>query len=295
MPTALREKIISWAHSASLEISTFKNPADLADVKSRRLFIPSSPAKDPVETTIAYAVQLKNDGFNPVPHIAVRNYKNRAHLEEALSILQQANITRILLIAGDKQNPGAITNTLEILEDNLLVKYGMQHVCFAGHPNGHPHASPQEADLALKTKNAFVQQTKQIEGSLITQLCFNAGQVLTWANRINGNTMPIIAGIYGPLQNPPHLIRAARLCGYRWAEVLAIAPHIASAYVTGAVPTQLILDYAQAPTGKIAGLHIFTFGNVAGTAKMLRALEEGQFEITRNILGKRRLALLHAG
>ena len=107
-------------------------------------FLPGSNIEDTVEVS----VRLKNEGFNPVPHIVARNFKKIEELELFLDrLVSKANVFEVLVIAGGISKPlGPFSNSLQILNSGLLEKYSIKKVGVAGHPEGSPDIN--EANLA---------------------------------------------------------------------------------------------------------------------------------------------------
>lgn len=113
------------------------------------------------DDTIAVAERLRREGFEPVPHFAVRGMPTIESASRALASLRdRAGVEQILLIAGGLSQPvGKLSNTMQFLETGLIDRFGIKRVGIAGHPEGSPDISAHEIGRALKWKNAFAERS----------------------------------------------------------------------------------------------------------------------------------------
>ena len=120
-------------------------------------FLPGSSFAD----TIAVAMRLRDEGFNPVPHFAARSIPSRAFFEDSLARLAgDAGIDQVLLIGGALDKPvGEFTDTMQLLDTGLFDKYRIARIGIAGHPEGSPDIPDAQARAALAWKNAFAERT----------------------------------------------------------------------------------------------------------------------------------------
>ena len=66
--------------------------------------VPRRPAREAIET----AARLRRAGFEPVPHLAVRGFASARELDDFLDPASgEAGVTRVLVIAGDHDEPPA--------------------------------------------------------------------------------------------------------------------------------------------------------------------------------------------
>src|SRR5450756_272389 len=69
------------------------------------VFIASLPS-DPGDRQVSVAVQLKDAGLTPVPHVVARNVKDLGELDLLLGRLRtEAGVDRALILAGDRDQP----------------------------------------------------------------------------------------------------------------------------------------------------------------------------------------------
>src|SRR6266852_5108511 len=105
---ASSDKLTALLSSASVEVSTRGHQLQELRDNFRRgtdvtiTFLPGDNYRHNIETAAA----LRRAGFNPVPHIAAREMPSREALDDFLTRARgEADVTRILLIAGDEQDP----------------------------------------------------------------------------------------------------------------------------------------------------------------------------------------------
>ena len=114
----------------------------------------------------------------------------------------------------------------------------------------------------------------------MTQFCFEPEPVLSWAARIKGHGLPVRVGLSGPA-SLPRLLRFAALCGIgNSVRALKARPQAITRLLVEAGPEVVVRDIARRGGAPIAGVHFFCFGGLVRTARWLRAIREGRFELT---------------
>ena len=69
------------------------------------VYLSAVPTRPPLEA-IAPAARLRRAGFEPVPHLAVRNFESEPALDDFLArAAGEAGVRRVLVIAGDRDHP----------------------------------------------------------------------------------------------------------------------------------------------------------------------------------------------
>ena len=163
------------------------------------VFITHLPGAD-IADTVATAVRLRKEGFNPIPHLAARSIPTKAILAEVLERLTvRAKIKEVLLIAGGLDKPlGEFFNTMQMLDTGLFERFNISRIGIAGHPEGSPDISDEAIRAALHWKNEFAIRTG-LSLYIITQLCFESKPIIDWEQRLisDGNRLPIYIGIPG--------------------------------------------------------------------------------------------------
>src|SRR5262249_31332827 len=156
-PTKLADSVAlcaSFASDASFE--TTKLTADeIAQVKSVTprgtliyvAAIPSKPLTDQLDT----AKGLHAAGFDPVPHLAARNFASAAAMEDHLKrLVAEAGVRRALVIAGDRADAaGSLPDGLSIIKTGALQKNGIIEIGISGYPDGHPRISEAALEQAM--------------------------------------------------------------------------------------------------------------------------------------------------
>ena len=230
------------------------------------------PGTDPNDT-LNVAKRLRDEGMNPVPHIAARSLKSKEQLAELVAdMVARAKVDEVLVIGGGVDKPvGAFASSQEVLETGILQSAGIRKIGVSGHPEGSPDISDEQLAEALAWKNAFA-KSEGLELYIETQFCFEAEAVVAWeqAIRKSGNELPIRIGIPGP---------ATIKTLFRFAQISGIGPSMrfiakqarnVSKLLTVQSPHLLVAGLAEAmaadPASKLAHFHYYPFGGVAKTA-----------------------------
>lgn len=245
-------------------------------------FLPGSSFAD----TIAVAVRLRREGFNPVPHFAARSVPSRAFLDENLARLTgEAGVDQALLIGGALNQPlGEFSNTMQLLDTGLFDNYGIGRIGIAGHPEGSPDIPDAQIRAALAWKNAFAERTGA-SLYIVTQFCFEAAPVIVWDRRIQaeGNRLPVYIGIPG-LASLKALIGHAKACGVGPSmRYLTRQARNVAKLLTVTAPDRLVAGLAAYratdPQCGIRGVHVYPLGGLKKSARWAQAVADGRFEM----------------
>jgi len=277
-------RIAEFARRASFE-ATRPSAAELdglfaAATPGTHVYI-GAPAWRPPAEQIAIAARLRARGFEPVPHLAARNFADPAALDDHLARLAgEAAVTRLLVIGGDRDEPaGAFHHAIEVIESGLPQNRGIREIGIAGYPEGHPRVAPIELDRALAAKIEAASATG-LAVHIVTQFCFSPPPILAWVARMRdlGLEAPVRIGIAGPASITT-LMRFAAICGVR-ASARALTRHAGLAKHLFAAAAPDAIMRALAPYGACAP-HFFTFGGLAATARWTAAVAAGRFALDR--------------
>src|SRR6266700_2607364 len=138
-------------------------------------------------------------------------------------------------------------------------------------------ASALDAALAAKKSLAL---WAGLDLQVVTQFCFEPEPVLSWAARMKGHGLPARIGLAGPA-SLPRLLRFAALCGIgNSVRALKARPQAITRLLVEAGPEVVVRELARRGGAPIAGVHFFCFGGLVRTARWLRAIREGRFELT---------------
>ncbi len=291
----LRHQIIALAKDYSVETT----PRECAITDSYRGWL--SPGTrvniacisgSDYDSVIRTAAQLRVEGFDPVPHIPARGFATVDDLRRALQRLrEQANVTDVLVIAGDYAHPlGPFADTMTLLESGLLESSGILRIGVAGHPEGNPDICDFALRASLSAKRDFATR-HGIEIHLATQFCLDAGPIVSWERsvRSSGNDLPIDVGLAGAT-TLKSLLKYARLCGVN-ASGRALTRDSRKLVRLGAIsyPDRIIAAVASHmmsdPACRFRRLHFYPFGGLKRTARWLAAVAEGKFTLRKNESG----------
>jgi methylenetetrahydrofolate reductase (NADPH) len=284
-----RQEIIEFMSGFSLE-TTPHSASKVADFRAHvrpgdDVYITFLPGSS-FEETIAVARRLRNEGFNPVPHLAARSIPDRAMFERTLQRLRdEAAVSQVLLIGGDVPQPvGDYSDTMQLLETGLLDKYGIRKIGIAGHPEGNRDIPDEAIRQALRWKNDLARRTGA-NMHLVTQFCFEAEPIIQWDKMIQaeGNVLPIHIGIPG-LATVKTLLAHAKACGVgpSMRFVTRQAMNVAR-LLTVSAPDRLVATLAaykaSDPSCGIERVHMYPLGGLKKTADWSYAVVDGRFRL----------------
>src|SRR5712671_5787999 len=283
-PEDERRNIQALLAGPSLELSS-RDPAEIdacADLlePGTAVYI-SMPPGQTYHGTVALAARLRRAGFCPVPHVAARRIASRDALDEYLArAAGEAGVDGALVIGGDSDRAsGPFDSSLGLLETGLFQRHGITHVGVAGYPEGHPRIAATALEMELAAKKSLA-RSAGIDLQVVTQFCFESGPVLSWASKMKGYGLPVRAGFSGPA-SLPRLLRFAMLCGIgNSVRALKARPQAITRLLVEAGPEAVLRDIARRIGPPVAGVHFFCFGGLIRTARWLRAVREGRFELT---------------
>jgi methylenetetrahydrofolate reductase (NADPH) len=286
--SAEQSRIAAFMHGFSVEATR----PTAAEVEALRQAAPagtlvyvSAVSGRPPHECVGAAVALRGAGFEPVPHIAVRNFAGVEALDDILARLaNEAGVRRVLVIGGDRDQPaGCFHAAVEAIDSGLLGRRGIEEIGIAGYPQGHPRLPELALDRTLAAKIDAAEQTG-LAIHIVTQFCFAPEPVLRWLSRLRdlGIDLPVRIGLAGPTSLAA-LFRYARRCGVQAsAQGLTRQTGIARHLFGMAAPDTVIRPLANACAGGALGdvaLHLFAFGGAAATARWAAAAAAGRIAI----------------
>ena len=278
------QRITALLRGFSVE-ATCPTDADIAALRGMprgtRIYISAVPGRAAEEITDA-AMRLRAAGFEPVPHVAVRNFQTTGALDGFLARLNgEARVQRVLVIAGDQDAHGAFRGAIDAIDSGVFRRRGMRSVGIAGYPQGHPRISDGELMRAMSEKIAAAEATG-LTVEIVTQFCFDARAILDYAAKLRafGLEQPIRVGLAGP-SNIGTLLRYASRCGVQAsAQALVRRTGLIRRAFSQAAPDEIARTLADAgPKG--VSVHFFSFGGLAATARWTRAVANGNVSLDR--------------
>jgi methylenetetrahydrofolate reductase (NADPH) len=238
--------------------------------------VPNRPAAESIDN----AIRLRAAGFDPVPHLAVRNFTSAAALDDVVARLNgEAGVDNALVIAGDRSEYGPFRCALDAIDSGVLRRRGLRSIGIAGYPEGHPRIGDDELWRALAAKIAAAEATG-LTVEIVTQFSFDAQAILDFIARLRafGFDHRLRIGLAGPT-GLTSLMRYAARCGVRAsAGGLARRAGLMRQMFAMATPDDLIRTLADtAPAG--VALHFFSFGGIPATSRWARAVADSKVKI----------------
>ncbi len=288
----LKRRIVEFARGTSTEISPHDEGLvpELAGVlpSGTTVYVAHTP-KATVDDVVRVASKVRAAGLRASPHMVARRIESEQVLRDALRRLRDADIDQVLLVAGDRNPPaGEFTSTLQILDSGAIGDCGIRKVGVAGHPEGHPAVASETLWSALATKQAFADRTGTAM-HICTQFSFNPGAVSTWDRQLteHGIRLPVHIGIAGPTPLPK-LIKFAVQCGIgaslgQLGKGLGLMGRIAGLAMS---PDEMLIGLVQGCAAQggthLAHPHFYAFGGVMATARWLRGVVDGAFDLDKD-------------
>ncbi len=232
--------------------------------------------------TITTAKRLRDEGFEPVPHIVARSFRSKVEFEDCLDrAAGEAGVNRVLTIAGALNKPvGPYSDSMQLLETGMFDRFGIKTIGVAGHPEGCPEMSDEMILDALRWKNGFAERT-DANLHLVTQFCFEAEPIIAWDKMLNGegNRLPISVGVPG-IAKLSILLKYAAACGVgNSIRFLKKRASDLKLMLRAQAPDRLVRDlaaYASSdPDCGIAGVHMYPLGGLKKSAVWSYGVCEG--------------------
>ena len=251
------------------------------------IYIAYLPDENP-ENIIVTAKKIKEEGFEPIPHLPARTIEDYNNLEKYIgSLSETAGANKILIIGGSSVQKGNISSSMEILKTGLMDRFKYKQIGLAGHPEGSPDISQEDLDKAIIEKNEFAKDTNA-KLYFVTQFFFEALSFINWEKHIKalGNKLDIHAGIPGPA-NLKTLISFAKSCGignsirFLSKQALNISK-IASTSTPDKLINDLSIYKASNITSNFKKIHFYPFGGMKRTSIWANALINNEISIIKN-------------
>jgi methylenetetrahydrofolate reductase (NADPH) len=282
----LKGRIVSFMRGASTEITPSEESrlGELTSLLPRGSTVYVAHTPNASFAQVIHAAQaVRRAGFVATPHIAVRRIPGVGILRAALTELRDAGIDQILLIAGDAPLPiGEFSSTLDLLESGILEESGLVRIGIAGHPEGHGAVTGEMLWEALEAKQAFGARAR-LDLHIVTQFGLDGGAFAAWHGELARRRihLPVRMGIAGPAPIAK-LLHFAMQCGIG-ASMRAATRSLAAAVRApdlAVTPDQHLLALLRTPlSAQIVAPHFFAFGGALETARWMRQVADGAFEI----------------
>lgn len=234
--------------------------------------VTASPVKG-LDPTLDLTVRLAAHGYRVVPHIPARLLRDGAHLADVADWLRSVEVDDIFVPAGDAEAPaGAYQGALPVLRSLARLGDPFTHVGITGYPESHPLISDDVTIQAMWDKRAHATY-------IVSNLCFDPKVLGDWVTRIRRRDviLPVHVGIAGPVERTKLLAMATKIGVGESTKFLAKhASWFARLAAPGGYSPERLLQRTApaltAPGAAVAGLHVFTFNQIAETERWRREL-----------------------
>ena len=234
--------------------------------------VTASPVKG-LEPTLDLAVRLATHGYRVVPHVPARLLRDDLHLKEVAGRLGEVGIDDVFVPAGDADPPaGASEGALPVLRRLTELGRPFARVGVTGYPESHPLIHDDVTVQAMWDKREHATY-------IVSNLCFDPRVLGEWIGRIRRRdiALPLYVGVAGPVQRAKLLAMATKIGVGESTRFLTKHPSWFLRFATpgGYAPERLLRRAEGAltvPSAQVAGLHLFTFNQIAETERWRRAL-----------------------
>lgn len=234
--------------------------------------VTASPVKG-LEPTLDLVGRLAAHGYHVVPHVPARLLRDDAHLKEVVDRLRESGVDDVFVPAGDADPPaGPYGGALPVLRRLSELGSPFARVGITGYPESHPLIHDDLTIQAMWDKRVHATY-------IVSNLCFDPRVLGDWVGRIRRRdvVLPVHVGVAGPVQRAKLLAMATKI---GVGESTRFLTRHASWFLRFATPGGYSPDRLLARSGKaltapsagVAGLHVFTFNQIAETERWRRAL-----------------------
>jgi methylenetetrahydrofolate reductase (NADPH) len=234
--------------------------------------VTASPVKG-LEPTLALTGRLAAHGYRVVPHVPARLLRDEVHLKEVSDRLRESGVDDVFVPAGDSDPPaGSYEGALPVLRALGELGSPFTRVGVTGYPESHPLIHD---DITIQS----MWDKREHATYIVSNLCFDPRVLGEWIARLRRRdvTLPVHVGVAGPVQRAKLLAMATKI---GVGESTRFLTKHASWFVRfaapgGYAPERLLTRAEQAltaPSAGVAGLHLFTFNQIAETERWRRAL-----------------------
>ena len=265
------ERLLRAARYEVLPTKTIEEKVLAAVPKDVALTVTASPAKG-IEPTVELAERFAGHGYRVVPHLSARLVRDGSHLADLVARCKAAGIDAVFVPAGDADPPaGEWDAALPALQELSRQGSPFSTVGITGYPESHPSIDDDVTVQAMWDKRSHATE-------IVSNLCFDPALIASWVKRVRrrGVTLPIQMGIAGPVEATKLLTMASKVgVGESTRFLTKHAGWFARIANPGYSPERLLGRVAKEVGGEewgLAGLHVFTFNQVAETEAWRRRL-----------------------
>jgi methylenetetrahydrofolate reductase (NADPH) len=236
--------------------------------------VTASPVKG-LEPTLDLVTRLAAHGYRVVPHVPARLLRDDGHVKEVVDRVREAGVDDIFVPAGDANPPaGGYDGALSVLRRLSELGRPFTHVGVTGYPESHPLIHDDVTIQSMWDKREHATY-------IVSNLCFDPRVLGQWIARIRRRDipLPIHVGVAGPVQRAKLLSMAAKIGVGESTRFLTkhASWFLRFAAPGGYSPERLLArteEELTAPSAGVAGLHLFTFNQIAETERWRCAVLE---------------------
>ncbi|MFF4585476.1 5,10-methylenetetrahydrofolate reductase [Streptomyces sp. NPDC001388] len=234
--------------------------------------VTASPVKG-LEPTLGLTTRLAAHGYRVVPHVPARLLRDDAHLKEVAGRLREAGVDDVFVPAGDADPPaGPYEGALPVLRRLGELGSPFARVGITGYPESHPLIHDDVTVQAMWDKREHATY-------IVSNLCFDPRVLGEWIARVRRRdvVLPVHVGVAGPVQRAKLMAMATKIGVGESARFLTkhASWFLRFAAPGGYSPERLLRRTEAAltaPGAGVAGLHLFTFNQIAETERWRRTL-----------------------
>jgi methylenetetrahydrofolate reductase (NADPH) len=232
--------------------------------------VTASPSRG-LEATLAVTEHLVAEGYRVVPHLSARLVRDAAHLDEIVARLEETGVREAFVPAGDAVEPGQYPDAASLLR--ALRGRHLTELGITGYPESHHFISDETTISAMFEK-------APLASYIVSQICFDADTIAWWvrAVRERGTTLPIWIGVPGIVDNSKLLRISMKIGLGESARFLRAHRAWLRRLITRTftpAPLMRRLEWLfEDPGANVAGLHVFTFNELAKTERWRRQAVE---------------------
>jgi methylenetetrahydrofolate reductase (NADPH) len=228
------------------------------------LTITASPSMG-LGRTLETTERLTGAGYTVIPHLAARMVSGRAELTELVARLGAIGVSGIFVPGGDADPVGEYKDALSMLEDLTALGSPFTEVGVTGYPESHPTI---DDDLTVQS----MWDKRKHATTIVSNLTFDPAVIKDWLTRVRrrGVDLPLLLGVPGPVERTKLLGMATKIGVGDSTRFLAkqkgmMARLVAPGGFTGESFLEKCAAVAADPAMRVAGLHVYTFNQVAET------------------------------
>ncbi|TLS45429.1 5,10-methylenetetrahydrofolate reductase [Streptomyces montanus] len=234
--------------------------------------VTASPVKG-LEPTLDLVTRLAAHGYRVVPHVPARLLRDEGHVKDVVDRVREAGVDDIFVPAGDADPPaGVYDGALPVLRSLSELGSPFSRVGIAGYPESHPLIHDDVTIQSMWDKREHATY-------IVSNLCFDPRELGQWIARIRRRDvpLPVHVGVAGPVQRAKLLSMAAKIgVGESTRFLTKHASWFLRFAAPGGYSPERLLARAEealtAPSAGVAGLHLFTFNQIAETERWRCAL-----------------------